>query len=155
MEIFRHGDVAGACGIVPRNCKSTEEGTGPVYGNGVQLLEGLDEVVGVLLADILHPKVVEEEGDSDGLVAVLPERRSSGNRGESKMGKVRFEPVFGNVDGLFEDGHAFSYLEVKPAVGTECAEVVLVNDFVRDTGHREFHVLVAGHGGTIVKILDI
>ena len=41
------------------------------------------------------------------------------------------------------------------SVGTKCAEVVLVDDFVRDTGQHKFHVLVAGHGGTVVKILDV
>ena len=86
---------------------------------------------------------------------MLPERRSSGNRGESKMGKVSFEPVVGDADGFFEAGYAFLDIKVNPSVRTECAEVVLVDDFVRDTGQREFHVLVAGHGGTKVKILDI
>ena len=85
MEIVGHGYVAGECGIVPGNGKSKEEGTGPVDGDGVPFLEGLDEVVGVLLADILDPKVVNDKGENDELVAVLPERRSSGNRGESKM----------------------------------------------------------------------
>ena len=68
------------------------------------------------------------------------------------MGKVRFEPVVGNASGLFEAGHAFSDLEGNPSVSTLCAEVVLVDYFVRDTGQCEFHVLVAGHGGAIVKI---
>ena len=71
------------------------------------------------------------------------------------MGKVSFEPVVGNAAGLFEAGHAFSDLEVIPAVRTECAEVVLVDYFVRDTDQCEFHVLIAGHGGAIVKLLDI
>ena len=81
MEIVGHVYVAGACGVVLRNEKSTEEGTGPVYGDGVQFLEGLDEVVGVFLADVLDPKVVENEGENDGLGGVLPELRGSGNRG--------------------------------------------------------------------------
>ena len=85
MEIVGHVYVAGECGIVPGNGKSTEEGTGPVDGDGVQFLGGLDEVVGVLLSDILDPKVDDDKGENDGLVGVLPERRSSGNRGESKM----------------------------------------------------------------------
>ena len=71
------------------------------------------------------------------------------------MGKVRFEPVVGNVASLFEARHDFSDLEVNPAVVTKCAEVVLVKDLVRDTSQSEFHVLVAGHGGTVVKILDV
>ena len=49
LEIFWHGDVTGACGIVPVNGESAEEGTGPVDGYGVQFLERLDEMVGVLL----------------------------------------------------------------------------------------------------------
>ena len=81
MKIVGHGYVAGACSVIPGNGKSTEEVTGPVDGDGVQCLEGLDEVVGVLLTNILDPKVVDNKGESDGLGGVLPERMSSGNRG--------------------------------------------------------------------------
>ena len=108
LEIFGHGYVAGACGVVPVNGESAEEGAGPFDGDCVQLLKGLDEVVGVFLADVIDPKLVYDEGENDGLGGVLPERKSSGNRGESKMGKVRFETVVGNAAGLFEAGHAFS-----------------------------------------------
>ena len=58
MEIFWHGYVAGACSIVPVNGESAEKGTGPVYGYGVEVLDGLDEVVGVLFSDVLDAKVV-------------------------------------------------------------------------------------------------
>ena len=44
--------------------------------NGVQFLEDLDDVVGVILAYILDPKVVNDKGESDGLGDVLSERRS-------------------------------------------------------------------------------
>ena len=71
------------------------------------------------------------------------------------MGKVSFEPVVGDAAGFFEVGHAISDIELNPSIRTECAEVVLFDDFVRDTGQREFRVVVAGHGGAIVKILDI
>ena len=87
LEIFGNGDVAGACGIVPFNGESAEEGTGPVDGDGVQFFEILDEVVGVFLADVLDPEVIDDEGETDGLGDVLPERRSSGNRGELKNGQ--------------------------------------------------------------------
>ena len=112
-------------------------------------------MVRVLFAEILDTKVVDNEGESVGIGGVIPERRSSGNRGEYKMSNTSFDPVVGNSAGLFEARHAFSVLEVNSAVRTECAEVVLFGDLVRDTGQREFHVLVASHGGDIVKILDI
>ena len=108
LEIFWHGDVAGACGIVPVNVESAEEGTGPVDGDGVEFLEGLDEVVGVLFANVLDPKVINDKVENDGLGGVLPERRGSGNRGKAKMGEVSFESVVGDAAGLFEAGHAFS-----------------------------------------------
>ena len=107
MEIFWHGYIAGACGIVPVNGESEEEGTGPVDGYGVEFLEGLDEVVGVLLAYVLEPKLINDEGENDGLVGVLPERRDSEHRGEAEMGEVRFELVVGNAAGLLETRHAF------------------------------------------------
>ena len=58
LEIFGHVYVTGVCGVVPVDGESTEEGTSPVDGDGVEFLEGLDEVVGVLLSDILDAKVV-------------------------------------------------------------------------------------------------
>ena len=73
-------------------------------------MDGLDEVVRVFLANIIDPKVINDEGENDGLGGVLPESRGSGNRGKSKEGKVRFEPVVGDAAGLFEAGHAFSDL---------------------------------------------
>ena len=110
LEIFWHGDVTGACGIFPVNGEPTEEGTVPVDGDGIQFLEGLDEVIVFFIANVFDPKVNNNEGANDGLGGVLPERRGSGNRGEAKMGEVSFEPVVGNAAGLFEAGHSFSDL---------------------------------------------
>ena len=67
--------VAGACNIFPVNGKSTEEGTVPVYTDGIQILEVLDEMVGIFLANVLDPKVINDEGENDGLGGVLSERR--------------------------------------------------------------------------------
>ena len=51
------------CGVVPVDGESTEEGTNPVNGDGVEFLEGLDEVVGVLFSDVLDDKFVYDEGE--------------------------------------------------------------------------------------------
>ena len=73
LEIFGHGDDAGACGIVPVNGESAEEGTGSVDVDGIQFLEGLDEVVGVSLANLLDPKVINDKVENDWLGGVLLE----------------------------------------------------------------------------------
>ena len=65
-------------------------------------------MVGVLFADVYYPKVVNNEVENDGLGGVLPERRGSGNRGESKIGEVGFEAFVGDAASLFEAGHTFS-----------------------------------------------
>ena len=83
LGIFRHGDVVGEFGVVPVNDESTEERTSPVDGDGVKCLECLDEAVGIFLADVLDPKVVDDEGENDGLGGFFPERRNFGNRGKS------------------------------------------------------------------------
>ena len=67
-------------------------------------------MVGVLFANVLDSKVINDERENDGLGGVLPERRGSGNRGESKVGRVSFEPVVGDAAGLFEARLAFSDL---------------------------------------------
>jgi hypothetical protein len=38
---------------------------GPVKGNAVQVFDGVEEVVGVLLANIFDAKVVDDQGEGD------------------------------------------------------------------------------------------
>ena len=60
------------CGIVPFDGEFAEEGTSLVDGDGVEFLESLDEVVGVLLYDVLDAKVFNNEGEKYGLGVVFP-----------------------------------------------------------------------------------
>ena len=96
------------CGIFPVNGESAEEGTSPVDGDGVEFLQGLDEVVSVLFSNVLEAKVVNDKGEKYGLGGVLPQFRGSGYRGNTELGEVRFESVVGDADGLLEAEHAFS-----------------------------------------------
>ena len=73
MEIFGHGDLTGVCGVVPVDGESAEEGTITVDGDGVEFLEGLYEVVGVLFSDVLCTKAIYDEGEKYGFGVVLPQ----------------------------------------------------------------------------------
>ena len=86
----------------------------------------------VLFSDVLDAKVVYNEGEKYGFGVVLPQCRGSGYRGETELGYVRFDSVAGDAAGLLEAGHAFTDIEVDPAVGAERVEVVLLNYFVWD-----------------------
>ena len=134
MEIVGHGDVTGVYGVVPADGESAEEGTSPVNGDGVEFLEGLDEVVSILFPDVLYAKVVYGEGEEYGFGVLIPQSWGSGYRGKPKLGEVSFDSVVGDAAGLLEAGRSFSDLKVDPAVRTECAEAVLFNDFVWDAG---------------------
>ena len=107
MEICRHGDVTGVCGVVLVDGEFTDEGTIPVDGYGVEFLEGLDEVVGVIFSDVLDAKVIYDEGEKYGFGVLLPQRRGSRYRGKTELGKVSFESVVGDAAGLLEAGHSF------------------------------------------------
>ena len=86
MEVFGHGDITGACGAVPVDGESTEKGTSPVNGDGVEFLEGLYEVVVVLFSDVLDAKIVYNEGEPYGFGVVLPQSWGSGYRGKTELG---------------------------------------------------------------------
>ena len=72
MEIFGHVDVTGVCGVVPVDGESTEEGTSPVDGDGVEFLYGLDEVISIFFSGVLDVKVVYDKGEKYGFGVVLP-----------------------------------------------------------------------------------
>ena len=72
MEILGHGDVTCVCDVVPVDGDSAEDGTSPVDGYGIEFLEGLDEVIGVLFSDVLDTKYVYNEGEPYEFGVVLP-----------------------------------------------------------------------------------
>ena len=74
------------CGVVPVDGESTEEGTSTLNGDGVEFLEGLDEVVGVLFSDVLDAEVVYDEGEPYGFFVVLPQCRGYRYRGKTDLG---------------------------------------------------------------------
>ena len=87
MEIFGNGDVTGVCSVVPIDDESTEEGTSPVNGDGVEFLEGLDEVVGVFFSDVLDAKVVYDKGEKYGFGVVPPQCRVLGTGSKPNLAR--------------------------------------------------------------------
>ena len=136
--------------------ETTEHGSGPIHGDGVLFLEGLEQVVSIVFADIFYAEVVNDKGESDVTLRMLPYGGGARDRRISKQGKVYFQPVIGDAAGLFETRHAFAYLHIDPAVRSgEAAQVVLLNDLVREEIQGEFYVLLSRHGVAIVEIFDV
>ena len=103
----------------------------PVFGDGVQLLESVQKMKGMLFSNVFNAEVIDHKGEVDRASFVGPQRRCQLLRMIPKFGKVLGESVVGNPSGLFEAGHAFSYLHIYPAIGCgDGMEFVLVDDLV-------------------------
>ncbi len=73
-----HGDVAGAGDIVPREGEAAVECAVPVVGESVERFEGVSELLGVVVPNILDAEVVDDEGESDRSRSVAEEAGSVG-----------------------------------------------------------------------------
>ena len=95
-----HVDVACAGNVVPIEGEAAVEGAAPVGGYGVEQLEGVDEVLGVVVPDIFDPEIVDDKEESDGSSAVAEEAGSVG-RDKVAMGvEVLGETFVGEDAGL-------------------------------------------------------
>ena len=65
------------------------------------------------------------------------------------------EPTVRDAVGLFQDWHAFAYIQVYPSVRCKLEEVVLGDDFLREYRQTDFHILVTPHGGVVIKIIYV
>jgi hypothetical protein len=74
-HILGHGNVHIAFVVVPCQLDATVEASRPVGFDSVVLGEGVAEVVGIAIANVLDTKVVDDKGERGGLCRMLPESR--------------------------------------------------------------------------------
>ena len=84
LKVIGHGNVASRSRLIPMNVETIEQGAGPIHGDGVLFLEGLDQVVSIFFAGIFDAKVVNDKGEGDVTRRMLPEGRGVGDRRISK-----------------------------------------------------------------------
>ena len=119
LDVCGRVDVTNSLVVVPINGETAIEGFSLVYGDSIELLERLDEMVRRVLADVLDTKIVDHKGEADVFGGILPKGRGLSDRGVAKLGKVDIEPIVCNTAGLFQAWHAFADLQVYPSVGCE------------------------------------
>ena len=56
LDVCGHGDVTNALVVVPVNGETAIEGSSPVDGDGIGLLERLDEMVRRVFADVIDKR---------------------------------------------------------------------------------------------------
>ena len=83
LDVWGHGDVKNPLVIVPINDETAIEGSSPVDGDSIVLLEQLDEMVRRVFADVLDTKIVDHKGEADVFGGMFPKGRGSRRRGSS------------------------------------------------------------------------
>ena len=73
VNVAVHGQPGGTCCIVPRNVNTGKFGSCPISSDGVVFLQGRQEVICVVTANILYTKIINNEGESNGTPSVAPE----------------------------------------------------------------------------------
>ena len=155
VNVAWHRDVNIPVGLIPREGEAAEKRSGPVNGDGLQAAECGNEMVRRGVAGVLDAEIVDNKREHYGQVGVCPEQRRAGDGGIAVFGDMQSEAIVGNDAGLLEAGHAFSDLEVDPAVLGKCKKVVLRNDLIRYRVEGQTNVLVAVHGCIIIENFNV
>ena len=73
FDVVYHGETTGAFGVIPGQVDACVEITFPVFCEVVEFLDGVMEVVSVVVANVFDSEVVYYEGEQDGSPPVSPE----------------------------------------------------------------------------------
>ena len=73
VDVVIHGEPAGSSSVVPSQVDASIEVAMPVFGKVIVLLDYVTEVKTMLNADVFYAKVIDNEGEHDGMSFVSPE----------------------------------------------------------------------------------
>jgi len=59
LNVTRHGEIDSVLGIIPLEGEATIPGGGPIFSDLVMFMEGVEEVVGIILFGIMNGKVID------------------------------------------------------------------------------------------------
>ena len=130
-NVARHGEFDSAGIVVPVKVETTEFGAGPVDGDLVVFGENRDQVVGILFANILDPKVIDYEGKHDGPGGVSEEARGVAGFDKTSRKELADELFVGKVGGLGKAVHSTVNADVNKTIVGKGQEVVFINETLR------------------------
>jgi hypothetical protein len=102
INVAWHGDVDMYLFVFPGDGEPAIKGTCPVSGDGVDVCEGLDEMFGVVVANVFYSEVVDDEGEGDWARGVLPKSGCAWRRVVVIFCQIFGEALICNNSGLFE-----------------------------------------------------
>ena len=94
-DVAWHGNVKGACVVIPFEAYATVEVAISILGEIIFLFDAHDKVIDIFLMRIFHTKIVDNKCEGDGACRVLPEAGSLLAFEISMGGKAFLEELVG------------------------------------------------------------
>jgi hypothetical protein len=113
------------------------------------------EMVEVFEPNILHPKVINDETELDGMPLVAPEAWGGFGLVISFNKKAGLEEIIGKNACLGKAITALANLEVDPTVTIATLKFVLLNEFLRNVCSFNAYIFRVGHQSIKVEILEV
>ena len=116
-------------GIVPFEVDATEVFAFRVNVNLLKMApEALDQMVGMLLANVFDAKVIDDEAEADWAPFVAPKARSVSYGGVTIVSQEADELLFGKYARLWKAIHAVLYFGIDFAFVGNCVKIIEVDD---------------------------
>jgi hypothetical protein len=156
FNVPRHGEMHLALGIVPIECESKVLCSFPVGVNCVVLCQYAHEMLDVVLVDVLHAEVIDDECETDGAPVVLPVPWRDLALLIPGFVELLGEEVLCYYAGLGEAVHPASHFAEDIAICIYLiAESIFVNDFRREQLQFHTEVFVSIHWCHEVEIFYV
>jgi hypothetical protein len=145
-----------ACAIVPVKHEAKVSGAFPIYVDLVVLLEYTGEMFDISLVDVLHSKVVDNEGEADWAPIVMPISWCHIVLSVPCLVEALGEEVLSNNAGLREAVHPTSHFAENIAIYI-CfvTESIFIDDVLGERFQFHSEVLVPVHRSHEVEVLDV
>jgi hypothetical protein len=145
-----------ACGVVPVKHEAKVSSAFPININLVVLLEYAGEMFDDFLVDVLHSKVINNEGEDNSAPVMMPISWCDLALPVPCLVEALSEKVLRNNAGLREAVHPALHFAENVAICVHfVAESVFIDDVLGEQFQFHSEVLVTFHGSHEVEILDV
>jgi hypothetical protein len=155
LNVAGHTDSTTSGCVVPFDVNSSKFVAGHVELDPMELLENIAAMIEVFYPNILHPNVINNETELDGMPFVVPEAGGGVGLVISLSQKAGLEEIVGKNAGLEEAITALLNLEVDPPVTIMTLKIVFFNEFHRNVSNYNGDVFAIWHWSIKEEVLEV
>jgi hypothetical protein len=150
-----HTDATATICIVPFDVDTGKLVPCHVELYSMKCLENIKEVIEVFYADIFYSKVINNEAELDGISFVAPEARGGFHLVVTFNEKAGLEEIIGKDASLGQTITTLANFEVDPTIVVRTYKLVFLHEFSGDIRDFDADVLMVGHWGIEVEVVEV